>query len=293
MSTFPAERVKPYLALIIMTLLWGYGWTALKIGLIDAPPFLFSAVRMTLSAFFLLAVLYASGRPFLPKRIPELITLGLVQTSLLFTLSTCAVDQGTAGRIAFLVYTMPFFTLVLAWSILGEKIKGLQWIAIALAVLGLSAILQPWSLGENATGNLLGIAAGAVWAISVILIKRIQERQPMDLISMTAWQMTFGCIPLLGITIVIGEDPITWSTRFVTVLLLISIVITGFGWLLWVYALDKLEAGTASLITLASPIIAIGTSAIHLGETPTSIEAVGMLLITLALIVLGVHAFKV
>ncbi|MEC9248150.1 MAG: EamA family transporter [Pseudomonadota bacterium] len=293
MSAFPAERVKPYLALIIMTLLWGYGWTALKIGLIDAPPFLFSAVRMTLSALFLLAVLYASGRPFLPKRRPELITLGLVQTSLLFTLSTCAVDQGTAGRIAFLVYTMPFFTLVLAWSILGEKIKGLQWIAITLAVLGLSAILQPWSLGENATGNLLGIAAGAVWAISVILVKRIQERQPMDLISMTAWQMAFGCIPLLGITIVIGEDPIIWSTRFVTVLLLISIVITGFGWLLWVYALDRLEAGTASLITLASPVIAIGTSAIHLGEAPTSIEAVGMLLITLALIVLGVHAFKV
>ncbi len=287
-----AEKIKPIVALAAMTILWGYGWTALKIGLLDAEPFQFTAVRMSLSAIFLLLILAITGRPFLPKRIPELVGLGLIQTSLLFTLSTCAVDLGTAGRIAFLVYTMPFFTIVLARTLLGETIVGLQWVAIALAGSGLLAILEPWVFTRNSYGNLLGVSAGAVWAISVIIVKRMQEREPMDLISMTAWQMTFGCIPLFFIAYQVDETPITWSIRFIIVLSIIAIVITGFGWLLWVYALDKLEAGTASLITLASPVIAIFTSSIHLGESPTSLETTGMSLITLALIFLGIDATK-
>ena len=292
MKPLIADKIKPIVALAVMTVLWGYGWTALKIGLIDADPFQFTAVRMSLSAVFLLLILAITGRSFLPKRIPELIGLGLVQTSLLFTLSTCAVNLGTAGRIAFLVYTMPFFTIVLARTLLGETIVGLQWVAIGFAGAGLLAILEPWVFADNSYGNLLGVSAGAVWAISVIMVKRMQEREPMDLISMTAWQMTFGSIPLFFIAHQVDENPITWSLRFIIVLAIIAVVITGFGWLLWVYALDKLEAGTASLITLASPVIAIFTSAIHLGESPTNLEAAGMLLITMALIFLGIHATK-
>ena len=292
MISLTKEQAKPILALAVMTLLWGYGWTALKIGLLDAEPFKFTALRMSLSALFLLAILVISGRPFFPKRIPELLLLGIIQTSLLFTLSTCAVDQGTAGRVAFLVYTMPFFTLILARFLLGEKIIGLQWIAIIFAFLGLLAILQPWRINLNSNGGLLGVAAGAVWAVSVILVKKIQERGSIDLISMTAWQMAFGSIPLIFVASVVDESPVSWSIRFVLILTFIAIVITGFGWLLWVYALEKLEAGMASLITLAAPVIAIFSSALLLDESPNSTEAVGMFLITIALLFLGAQVSK-
>ena len=128
-------RGRPLLALIGMSFLWGYSWTGIKMGLLDASPLTFAALRMGIGASCLLLVLPLTGRPFLPRRLPELLKLGLVQTTGLVTLSTWAVHEGTAGRAAFLGYTMPFFTLLMAWPLLGERVRGLQWLSIFLAFL--------------------------------------------------------------------------------------------------------------------------------------------------------------
>ena len=275
-----------------MSVLWGYGWAAMKIGLLDAAPFHFTALRMSVSAVFLLLVLALSSRRFAPRRVPELIRLGLVQTSALFTLSTWAVAEGSPGHVAFLVYNMPFFTLLFAWAMLGERVRGWQWLSIALAAGGLVAIIQPWHLHGSPASNALALGAGAIWALGAIMVKRLQNREPMDLLSMTAWQMVFGSIPLIAFACWVPEAPTVWSTRFIAVLLLTAVVITSFGWMLWMYALDKLTAGTASLATLAAPPIAMVASALHFGERPNGIEAVGMGLIVLELLVLSLHAMR-
>ena len=283
---------RPVIALLTMSILWGYGWTALKVGLLDAEPFKFTALRMSLGAICLLLMLPLTGRSFRPQRVPELIGLAAVQTSLLFTLSTWAVVEGSAGRVAFMVYTMPFFTLLFAWLILGERIRGLQWLAIALAGSGLLAIIQPWHFHGNMASNIFAIGAGITWAVGAIMVKRLQARAPMDLLSMTAWQMAFGCVPLIMFALLAPEGPIVWSPRFIGTLALISVVITAFGWMLWMYALDNLEAGTAGLATLAAPPVAMISSAIIFGEQPNTPEVVGMALIAGALLVLSVHAMR-
>lgn len=282
--------LKPILALLGMSLLWGYGWVALKIGLLDADPFGFTALRMSLSAVCLLVLLRVTGRRVAPQRLRELVVLALVQTSLLFTLSTWAVAIGMPGRVAFLVYTMPLFTLAFAWLLLGERVRGRQWVSVALAVGGLLGIIQPWHAYGSAASNALALGAGAAWALGAVMVKRLQLREPMDLMSMTAWQMAIGSVPLIAIAVVVPEAPIVFSPRFIAVLLLISVVMTAGGWLLWMYALDNLSAGTASLGTLAAPPIAMLASAFHFGERPNAVETVGMVLIVLALASLTVAA---
>ncbi len=283
---------RPLLALLTMSVLWGYGWVALKLGLLDAEPFTFTALRMSLSAVCLLLMLRLTKRPVLPRRVPELVTLGMVQTAALFTLSTWAVARGNPGRVAFLVYTMPFFTLLFARVWLGERVPGRQWLAIALAAAGLAAIIQPWRMHGSMTSNGLALGAATAWAAGAVMVKRLQRRAPMDLLSMTAWQMVFGSLPLLALALSIDEAPIVWSPRFVAVLLLVTVVITAGGWMLWMYALDKLEAGTAGMATLAAPPIAMAASALQFGERPNVLEALGMALIVLALLVLSLNAMR-
>lgn len=275
-----------------MSVLWGSAWTGLKVGLLDCPPFMFAALRMGLGAACLLLILYFSNRPFKPVRIGELVRLGLVQTTVLFTLSTWALVEGSAGRVAFLAYTMPFFTLLFAWPMLGERVRGLQWLAILLAACGLMAIIQPWHATDTLLSSAFAIGSGIAWALGAIMIKRLQKREPMDLIAMTAWQMIFGSMPLFAIAWVVPEGPVVWSARFITMLILIAVVATAFGWLLWVYVLDRLTAGTASLGTLAAPVIAMATSAWYFGERPLNIEAIGMGLIITALLVLSWNGMR-
>ena len=67
---------------------------------------------------------------------------------------------------------------------------------------------------------------------------------------------------------------------------------TGLGWLLWVYLLDKLNAGMTSMLTLLVPVIALATASWHLGETIKRDDSIGMVLILAGLILLTYLGFK-
>jgi len=99
--------------------------------------------------------------------------------------------------------------------------------------------------------------------------------------------MTLGCIPLIGLSFLVPEEAIIWSTRFVGNLIFIAIGVTGLGSMLWMYALSNLKAGTAGLATLAAPPIAMISSALYFQEKPNVIEWFGMLFILMALMTLS------
>ena len=285
-------RASAFVALLLMSLLWGYSWTAVKIALESSEPYTLVALRMCISAACLLLALPLTGRRFLPVRVPELIKVGLVQTTGLMILSTWAVATGSPGRVAFLAYTMPFFTLALAWPLLGERLRGTQWIACGLAAVGLAFVIEPWSISGGMLDNFLAVSAGFAWAVSAIMVKQLQNREPMDLLSMTAWQMAFGCVPLLILAWWIPEAPIRWSGNFVVVLLGISLMTSALGWFLWLYVLNNMPAGMAAMSTLAAPLVAMASSAFHLGERPSTSELIGMVLITTALLALSIKALR-
>jgi drug/metabolite transporter (DMT)-like permease len=44
---------------------------------------------------------------------------------------TWALVEGGPGKTAVLIFTMPIWTLLLAWPILGERVRGKQWLAAA------------------------------------------------------------------------------------------------------------------------------------------------------------------
>ena len=71
------------------------------------------------------------------------------QTTLNFGATTMALAGGGAGRTSVLVFTMPFWTLLLAWPVLHERVRGAQWLAIALAFAGLVLVVEPWRLARR------------------------------------------------------------------------------------------------------------------------------------------------
>ena len=95
-----------------------------------------------------------------------------------------------------LTYTMPFWVMVLAWPLLGEKIRGMQWPAAALSTKGMLFILDSLHLGTNTHSMLLALLSGVFWSLSVILAKKLHHRVPdLDLLLLTAWQMCFWLNP--------------------------------------------------------------------------------------------------
>ncbi len=281
------NSLKPAMfAMIALSGIWGYNWVVMKECLSYASPFDFAALRTFIGALSLFTILLLQRKSLMPKEIFMTILLGLLSTTGCIGLVTLALFYGGVGKTAILVYTMPFWVLVLAWPLLSEHLAGVQWIAVILAFSGLMVILEPWNLQSSMLGNTLAVMSGTAWAGSAIMTKIMWKKFTFDLISLTAWQMFFGCIPLIIIARVVPSPPVQWTPYFIIGLTFSSIVSQALALILWFYILKVLSAGMASMGTLATPIIGMIAAAVQLGERPTFVEAMGMILIVTGLTIL-------
>jgi drug/metabolite transporter (DMT)-like permease len=280
-------------ALIFLALIWGYNWVVMKIALRDCGPFTFAALRSMLGAFVLLPLLpLKGGKAASSKALPRIILLGLFQTAGFLGLTFWALVAGGVGRTAVLVYTMPFWALILARLFLGESIRGVQLTAVLLSFTGLFMIFEPWHARSGLFSEVLAVLAGISWAISVIIAKLLLKKEKIPLIRLTAWQMLFGAIPLVIVAFIVPEGPINWSSSFVAALLYNVIPGNAIAWFLWLYILEKLPAGVAGMGSLAIPLVGVMSAWLQLGERPGPYETAGMLLIGLALLIISFQSIE-
>jgi drug/metabolite transporter (DMT)-like permease len=274
------KRSAPAAALVALVLVWGYSWVAMKIGLRYAHPFDFAALRIGIGAFLLFAVVAARGRGLGLPGYRMVIVLGTVQVALFVVLSQFALMRAGPGKTSVLVFTMPFWLIIFARYFLHERMRGAQWIAVALAVVGLALIVAPWQL-TSLEGSLYAVAAGAVWAFAAVLSKKWPTRA--DLLLFTAWQLAVGTLWLSALAWLHPHPPVQWTTEFVLALAFSTVLATAIGWWLWTYVLAHSSAGMAGLNSLGIPVIAVASSAVQLGERPPALELAGMIAIAAAL----------
>jgi drug/metabolite transporter (DMT)-like permease len=286
-----SPRGEAYAALVVLALVWGYTWVVIKVATFDASPLIVATGRNALGVIVLFAVLLILRRPLRPTALLPTVILGVLQTTGWTLLQTYAVALASAGKAAVLGYTMPFWVALLAWPVLGERITGARWAAFALAACGLGFVVFP--LGSaTVEADALAVGAGLVWAASAVWMKRLRARHDVDLLSLTAWQMLWGTIPLLVLTAIVPEH-VHWTTSFVASMLFLGILGAGLAWFLWMFILSRLPAGVAGIASLATPVVGVVLSAVQLHEIPSTTELIGMVLILGALVVNALPARRV
>jgi drug/metabolite transporter (DMT)-like permease len=178
-----------------------------------------------------------------------------------------------------LVFTMPFWTLLLAWPALGERVRGAQWAAIGLAAAGLVLVVAPWDWRGDLTPKLWAVASGFGWAAGTVATKHFQRQRNLDMHNFMAWQMFVGVLPLTVLPLLVDYPPTQWSVLQGFLLLHVGAISTACGFLLWIAVLRWLPAGTASLSMFAIPVIALVSSMIIFGERLLPTEWSGIALI--------------
>ena len=293
MKNSTKATVRAFIALFILTVIWGYNWVVMKSALAYAGAFQFAALRTVIGAFCLFAVLLILRKPLRVKEIPTLILLGVLQTSGFTGVLIWALVEGGAGKTAVLTYTMPFWVMVLAWPLLGEKLKGLQWPAAALSTMGMLFILDPLHLGADKFSMFLAVLSGVFWALSVIVAKKLHQRTPdLDLLALTAWQMLFGSIPIVVVALLIPAPAIQWTPYFIGAVIFNSVFCNALAWLLWLYALQRLSAGVASMSSMLAPVIGVLAAWLQLHEVPNKTEFIGMTLIAASLLIISIVSIR-
>jgi len=271
----------------VLSLIWSYNWIVVKEALRFSGPFDYSALRCIFGSLVMFGVLRILKKPLAPPALGRAFVLGLFQTTGFLCFSSWALVEGAVGKSAVLIYTFPFWTLLFARIALGERIRGLQWLGVALAAAGLVLVLEPWSLAGSRFSGLLAVLSGVSWAISTVIAKDWRRREDFDLLTVTAWQLLLGGIVCCAITLLVPSRPVEWSSYFVLLIAASGIVATAFGWLLWLFILKRLSAGVAGLGMMAVPALGVLFSRLHYGESFDRIEIAGMLLLGASLVLLS------
>jgi drug/metabolite transporter (DMT)-like permease len=290
--TRPRLQLSAVLALVSLWLVWSYNWIVVKEGLRDAGPFVFGALRGVPGAAVLFAAALLTKKPLRLVAPVGVALLGLFQTFGFVALVNLALVHGAVGKTTILVYSFPFWTLLFAWPLLGERIRGMQWLAVALASAGLLLLVEPWRLGGGLASKVYAAACGVSWALAAITAKRLRARHDTELLPLTAWQMLFGGVALILASLAVPEPPVQWTVRFALVLAYTIVLSTAIAWVLWLYVLDHLSAGLAGLSMLATPALAVLMSRWQYGEQPGGVEVAGMTLIGASLALLSWIALR-
>jgi drug/metabolite transporter (DMT)-like permease len=154
-------RVAPF----AFVLLWSSSFIAARVGLRHLTPLLFVAVRMVLAAAVLLgamAVLRRSWRGPAGRWVHCAVSGVLTNSVLLMTAHVAMVRVG-AAPIALIQTLNPLLTALVAWPLLGERLRALQWLGLLLGAAGVVLIVgQAAARSPLELNGLLLAAAGTV-----------------------------------------------------------------------------------------------------------------------------------
>lgn len=292
MERTKSPLLRAIVALILMSFIWGYNWVLVKEAMRYAPPFDFSAIRTIGGGILLLGVLAWQRRPLRPRNILMTFLVGITCTTFSVGFATWALVEGGAGKMAILVYVMPFWLILMAWPLLGERPHGGQWLAMVLALAGLVLLVEPWAYHGDLFPSMLAVLSGLSWAASAVVTKRMDRDGDLDVVSLSAWQVLFGGLFLVLIAILVPSGPIRWTPWFAGAMVYNVVLTSAVAILMWFYVLKVLPAGVAGLGSLATPVLGLFFAHVVLNERLSFWESWGGVLILSALAVLIFQGLK-
>jgi drug/metabolite transporter (DMT)-like permease len=277
-----ANDIQARLMLVLLCLIWGLTWPAMKIALGGIPPLSMRTMTAALGALTLFLICLVTRRSF---RLSGAQAWGhVVIASLLnvvgFSLfSAFALIAAVASRVAILTYTLPIWTVLLAWLVLGERPTRIQTIAFGLCACGLAILIYPLAGTSLPLGALFAVASGLSWGAGTVYLK--WARIDADPMGVASWQLTIAFFFITGC--MLGFDGgLDLSNAHTSALLGVAfsgIIGNGIAYGLWFAIVGRVPAATASLGILGIPVIGVLSSVIILGDRPTVPDMIGFALI--------------
>lgn len=192
--------------------------------------------------------------------------LGLWNTSLFLTPVANATLLGNDAPLLVSLGALIFF---------HERLRGVYWVGLALALTGMGIIVGKDILAHSQLGggDLLAMAAGTAYAGYLLLIQRIRER--MSTLSSLFIPGLTGLVILLGFNLALHRALWGFSAHTYLALLGLGLISQVAGWLAINYALGHLPASIVSVTLLGQPVLTALFAVPLLGEPLGGNQIVG------------------
>ena len=286
------QSLKTYLMTALAAIFWGANFNLAKPVVAEMHPYIAGATRYIFAAS-IMYLLTSYRREKLPiKHIKTYILLGLVGVfgfNLFFFLG---MQTTSAINGALILALNPLLTSLIAYFVLHEKLRFLQFLAFIAGLIGVAIVV----LGGGAqvkitTGDWFIFGASLSWAFYNVLVRKLMPKDTSSIASTTAI-MLVGAVALTALALISGQKFVMPSPVAASALITMSIGGGVLAYLFWNAGIAKLGATQAAIFLNLVPITAMVIAAFE-GIPPNLAQLLGGFLVITAVIFSAVYKTKV
>ncbi|SNY69971.1 O-acetylserine/cysteine exporter [Enterobacter sp. CC120223-11] len=275
---------KDGLLALLVVVVWGLNFVVIKVGLHNMPPLMLAGLRFMLVA---IPAIFFVARPKIPLSL--LLGYGLTISFGQFAFLFSAIKFGMpAGLASLVLQAQAFFTIILGAFVFGERLQGKQLAGITLAVFGVLVLIEASLNGQHVAmlGFFLTLAAAFSWACGNIFNKKIMQHETRPAVmSLVVWSALIPILPfMLASYLLDGPEAMVQSLVNIDLTTILSLVYLAFvatiiGYGIWGSLLGRYETWRVAPLSLLVPVVGIASAALLLGETLSTLQLLGAVLI--------------
>jgi drug/metabolite transporter (DMT)-like permease len=280
--------VRVLLAFLAIYVLWGATFLAIRVTVLEVPPFFAGGLRFLLAGSALYLFMRVAGQPSpTASQWAGIAVIALCMFVATYGALFWAEQYVPSGLASVLEATLPITTIALEVFVFRQQ--PFHWRMGAAVVLGFVGIA--WLLVRNDQPFLWApclviLGAGAVWSFGAVLSRSMSR--PPSLPLAAGAQMLLGGIVLMGLSLTTGEltslPHISWRVAGALLYLIVGGSLLGFTAYVWLLA--RMPATQVASHAYVNPLVALALGYFLAGETLTLRMVLASALVVMSVILL-------
>lgn len=263
-----------YLVLLVQSLFASGTHLVAKVAARDVEPFTLTLVRSLIAACGVTVLLLVRGRfPRIRREDwPLVLFLAFLAIPLNQFLFLFGIRLTTPSNAALLYATTPILVVLFSRLLLGERLTRRKVMGIVVAFIGVVVVILERGVDASAQyfqGNLIIYVAVLAWGLYTVLGKRlIVQYGPLDASAITLLTGTLIFLPI-GVIPAFQFDFASIGVWTWGQIMYLGVITSVVAYLMWYYALARVEAGKVALFANLQPILTTVLAVALLGQDVT------------------------
>ncbi|MBY8067618.1 EamA family transporter [Vibrio fluvialis] len=275
------QQIKTIALTAIAPIVWGSTYIVTTEALPPESPLIASTIR-SLPAGVLLVLIsraWPTGLWWLRMAVLGFLNIGLFFYCLFF-----AATYLPGGMASMVMSIQPVIVMSMSWYLLSANFSSQQLIASGLGILGVGLLVLNSSAELNIEGMLTAILGTLSMALGVVLTKKWGRPTGMTMLGFTGWQLLFGGIILLPVSLWLEGIPTQLTSINYLGYGYLSLIGAILGYFLWFRGIEKLPPVTVSFLGFLSSVSACFLGYLVLNQTLTWPQLLGAIAILFSIV---------
>lgn len=198
--------------------------------------------------------------------LPGLISAAML--TLMFISFILSLSMTTVANVLVVSSSAPFFSALLGWILLGERVPMRTWLAMAVAIAGIVVMFVQALSGEGWQGMLLSLVIPVAFGVNIAVLRKMHAS--VDMIPGILLAGALSALVTLPVAL-----PFEASARDLGLLAIMGAVQLGLGCILMVIASRHLSAAEIGLTSILETVFGTLSVWLLVGEQPSPATLVG------------------